>query len=354
MLHLERMKWGRIALAWLLFALFMMGLVYGQAVSRGAAVHWRTVVLSPLLHSLLWALLTPVVFALASRFDLTAGRRGLLVKLLVHVAAGVALTVGYRAVYVLVLRLLAVPGTEVSWAAIVSSLNVWVPMYWMLLLAAYALEYSDRYRHRSLEAARLETQLVQAQLQALKMQLKPHFLFNALNAIAALTGDDPKAGQRMMGKLGQFLRVVLDHSDAQQVTLEQELQFTALYLEIEQIRFSDRLTLCYEVDPETRPALVPSLLLQPLVENAVRHGIARNPDGGTVCLRATRQGERLQLGVYDDGPGAPGFDGAWGIGLRNTEDRLRALHGAGASLRIDTGAGQGFTVWLDLPFITTA
>ncbi|UOQ76572.1 histidine kinase [Hymenobacter sp. 5516J-16] len=353
MLHLERIKWGRIALAWLLFALFMMGLVYGQAVSRGAAVHWRTVVLVPLLHSLLWALLTPVVFALASRFDLTAGRRGWLTKFLVHIGVGIALTLGYRAAYVLLLRLLAVPGTEVSWSAIVASLNVWVPMYWMLLLAAYALEYYDRYRNRSLEAAQLETQLVQAQLQALKMQLNPHFLFNALNAIAALTGDDAKAGQRMMGKLGQFLRVVLDHSDAQQVTLEQELQFTALYLEIEQIRFSDRLRLCYEVDSQARPALVPSLLLQPLVENAVRHGIARNPDGGTVCLRAARQGDRLQLAVYDDGPGAPGPDGAWGIGLRNTEERLRTLYGARAALRIDTAPAQGFTVWLDLPFSTT-
>jgi signal transduction histidine kinase len=352
MWHLERIKWGRIALAWLLFALFMVGLMYGQAVAGGRVVHWRTVVLSPLLHSLLWALLTPVVFWLAARFDLTAGRRRWPLYLLAHLVAALSLTLLYRTAYLAFLRVLAVPGTQVTWAAIVASLNVWVPLYGLLLLAAYALEYADRYRRRSLEAARLETQLVQAQLQALKMQLRPHFLFNALNAIAALTGDDPKAGQRMMGKLGQFLRLVLDHGDVQQVTLAREVEFTALYLEIEQIRFSDRLTLCYEVEPAALPGLVPSLLLQPLVENAVRHGIARADAGGTVCLRARRRDNRLLLEVHDDGPGANTPDPVWGIGLRNCEERLRALYGAHATLTLETEPTQGFTVRLELPFTT--
>ena len=350
--QLERIKWGRIALAWLLFALFMMGLIYGQTAAAGHAAPWRTVVLPPLLHSLLWALLTPVVFWLAARFDLTAGRRRWPLYLLAHLVAAVGLTLLYRTAYLAVLRVLAVPGTQVTWTAIVGSLNVWVPLYGLLLLAAYALDYADRYRHRSLEAARLETQLAQAQLQALKMQLRPHFLFNALNAIAALTGDDPKAGQRMTGKLGQFLRLVLDHSDVQQVTLAREIEFTSLYLEIEQIRFCDRLTICHEVDPAALPALVPSLLLQPLVENAVRHGIARNDDGGTVCLRATRLDGRLLLEVHDDGPGANTPDAVWGVGLRNCEERLRTLYGPRASLTLESAPTHGFTVRLALPFTT--
>ncbi|WP_238388186.1 sensor histidine kinase [Hymenobacter sediminis] len=352
MMHFARIPWGRIALAWLLVALFMMGLLYGQALTRHDAVSWREVILSPLLNSALWALLTPVVFWLAARYDLTAGRRRLVRFLLLHLGAGVAVTLLYRATYVLLLRVLAVSGTPVSWSIIVASLNVWVPMYWLLLLAAYALELYDKYRHRSLEAARLETQLVQAQLQALKMQLRPHFLFNALNAIAALTGDDPKAGQRMMGKLGQFLRLVLEQGDVQQVALVREVEFTALYLELEQIRFSDRLTVCYEIEPAAQSALVPSLLLQPLVENAVRHGIARTDAGGTVCLRARRQADRLRLEVHDDGPGALTADPVWGIGLRNCEERLRSLYGSSASLTLATAPTQGFTVRLDLPFTT--
>ncbi|WP_375434363.1 sensor histidine kinase [uncultured Hymenobacter sp.] len=351
MLRLERMKWGRIALAWGLFALFMMGLIYGQAISRGAAVHWREVVLIPLLHSFLWGLLTPLVFWLASRFDLTGGQRKWPAYLLVHAGASLVLTLAYRFWYLLLLRVLAVPADPVSWSAAVSSLNVWVPLYWMLLLAAYALELSDRYRRRSLEAARLETQLVQAQLQALKMQLNPHFLFNTLNAITALIGDDPKAGQRMTSKLGQFLRLVLDQPEAQQVTLAQEIRFASLYLEIEQIRFPDRLALRYELDPATLEAMVPSLLLQPLVENAVRHGIARAVEGGSICIQAQRRNGRLLLEVQDDGPGATESASVRGIGLRNSEDRLRTLYGSRYTLSIHTAPAQGYTVRLDLPFV---
>jgi signal transduction histidine kinase len=351
MLRLERINWGRIALAWGLFALFMMGLLYGQALSRGTAVHWRQVVLSPLLHSLLWALLTPLVFWLAARFDLTTRPRRWPAYLLLHAGASLVLTLGQRATYLVLLRLLAVPGTVVSWSAMVGSLNVWVPLYWMLLLAAYALEYADRYRRRSLEAARLETQLVQAQLHALKMQLNPHFLFNTLNAIAALTGDDPKAGQRMMGKLGQFLRLVLEQTEAQQVTLAQEIEFVRLYLEIEQIRFSDRLTLRYDLDPAALSALVPSLLLQPLVENAVRHGIAHTAEGGMIRIQATRQDSRLVLAVQDNGPGLHEAGTGRGIGLRNSEDRLRTLYGSHYALTIHTAPAQGYAVHLDLPFV---
>lgn len=351
MLRLQRINWGRIALAWALFALFMMGLLYGQTLSRGAAVHWRQVILSPLLDSLLWALLTPVVFWLAARFDLTTARRRWPAYLLVHAGAGLALTVGQRTAYLLLIQGLAVPSPPFSWAAIVTSLNLWVLLYGILLLAAYALEYADRYRRRSLEAARLETQLVQAQLHALKMQLNPHFLFNTLNAIAALTGDDPKAGQRMMGKLGQFLRLVLDQSDTQQVPLAQEIEFIKLYLEIEHIRFPDRLTLRYDLDPAALSALVPSLLLQPLVENAIRHGIAHTADGGTIHIQATRQASRLLLAVQDNGPGLRDAATGRGIGLRNSEDRLRTLYGAHYALSIHTAPTQGYTVRLDLPFV---
>ncbi|MBC6992215.1 sensor histidine kinase [Hymenobacter sp. BT491] len=349
MLKLEKIKWGRVALAWALFTVFMVALVYAQALTSGTRVPWRTAVLGPLVYGGLWTLLTPVVFWLAARFDLTAGRRRMLPYALVHVGSSVALTAVFRTLYVALLYLLAVPGTVLSWAAILSSVNVWVPGYWMLLGVAYALDFSGRYQRRNLDAARLEVQLVHAQLQALKMQLQPHFLFNTLNAIATLIGDDPQAAQRMTAKLGAFLRLILDHTDEQQIPLAQELQFTGLYLDMEQIRFADRLAITYELDPAALPALVPNLLLQPLVENAVKHGLASATGAGAIHIQAERQGERLVLHVRDNGPGTD-RTGPRGIGLRNSEDRLRALYGAYYALTIHTAPAQGFAVRIELPY----
>lgn len=352
MLKLEKINWLRIALAWGLFTLFMMGVVYAQALSGAGPVHWRTAILGPLVYGLIWLLLTPVVFWLAASFDLTAGPRGRLTALLVHAGASVGLTVLFRAFYVTGLVLVGVPGVGLSWATILSSVNVWLPGYWMLLCVAYALDFYARYHRRDLDAAQLEMQLVQAQLQALKMQLQPHFLFNTLNAIATLIDDEPRLAQRMTAKLGEFLRLVLDNTDEHQVTLAQELHFAELYLEMEQIRFSDRLTVTYQLAPETLPALVPNLLLQPLIENAVKHGLAADSQAGAIHIQADRQQGRLVLQVRDNGRGTDQADFR-GIGLRNSEDRLRTLYGSQFSLAIHTAPQQGFAVRIELPFIAT-
>ncbi|TGD79899.1 sensor histidine kinase [Hymenobacter wooponensis] len=349
MLKLEKVKWFRIALAWGLFTLFMIVVVYAQALTGAGPVHWRTAVLAPLVYGLIWTLLTPVVFWLAARFDLTAGRRRWVASLLVHAAASVLLTLLFRILHVTVLYLMAVPGTVLSWATIMSSVNIWISVYWMLLCVAYALDFYGRFQRRNLDAARLEVQLVQAQLQALKMQLQPHFLFNTLNAIATLIVDDPKGAQRMTAKLGAFLRLVLDNTDKHQVTLAQELHFAELYLEMEQIRFSDRLTITYQLAPDTLPALVPNLLLQPLIENAVKHGLASDAETGTIHIQADRHDGVLVLEVRDNGRGTTHSESR-GIGLRNSEERLHALYGSQYALSIRTAPEQGFAVRIELPF----
>ena len=299
---------------------------------------------------LIGTLLTPLVFVLATRFDLTAGRAHWLPYLLAHAGASVLLTVVYRALYLTALFLVGAPGVTVSWAAILATVNVWIPMYWMVLFVAYALDYHDKWQRRNVDAVRLEMQLVQAQLQALKQQLNPHFLFNTLNAIATLIGDEPRAAQRMTAKLGEFLRLVLDHTDAQQVPLAEELHFIGLYLDMEQVRFSDRLAVTYAVAPEALPALVPHLLLQPLVENAVRHGLSA---GGTgrLHIQADRRGEQLVVEVRDSGPGLNPASGR-GVGLENTEQRLRALYGNRYVLALRPAPDQGTVVHLELPFLT--
>ena len=338
-----------IALAWLLFSGFMVLLIFGQNLSAGTPTDWREALGGRLLHGLIWGLLTPVVFALAARFDLTERRRWL-PKLLAHAAASYGLTLTYRLVYAGAMDAVgALPG-GFSLASVVANANNWVPIYWMLLCIAYAVQYRERFREGQLRATQLETQLVQAQLQALKMQLQPHFLFNSLNAVSALMSADVKAARRMLAQLSQFLRLVLDGADAHEVTLAQELHLTRLYLEIEQTRFPDRLAVAYDIAPGTEGALLPALLLQPVVENAVRHGLSAG-GRGQLHIAAERRDERLVLEVRDSGPG-PAPAGPRGVGLTNSEQRLRALYGDRYVLALRPAPGQGTAVHLELPFLT--
>jgi two-component system LytT family sensor kinase len=336
----HRITWLRVALAWGVFTLFMMVLAYGQALTGATPLHWRTLLLGPFIYGLIGTLLTPVVFRLATRFNLTAGRAHWLPYLLVHAGASVGLTILYRSLYVGALYLCGAPGVQASWAFILASVNVWIPIYWMVLFVAYALDYHDKWQGRNLDAVRLEMQLVQAQLLALKQQLNPHFLFNTLNAIATLIGDEPHKAQRM----------TLDHTESQQVPLSHELHFIELYLEMEQLRFSDRLAVTYQVSAAALPALVPHLLLQPLVENAVRYGLSAGGQG-QLHIQADRRDGQLVLEVRDSGPG-PTPAGPWGVGLTNSEQRLRALYGDRYVLALRPAPGQGTTVHLELPFLT--
>ncbi|MFC7670870.1 sensor histidine kinase [Hymenobacter humi] len=191
--------------------------------------------------------------------------------------------------------------------------------------------------------------LVQAQLQALKMQLQPHFLFNSMNAVSALMSQDVKAARRMLAQLSQFLRLVLEGTDEQEVTLEQELRLTRLYLEIEQTRFPDRLAVRYDIAPDTEGALLPALLLQPVVENAVRHGLAPRAGAGELAVRAEKQGDRLLLQVQDNGRGAADT-AARGIGLRNLESRLATLYGPDYALAVESAPACGYCLRLSIPF----
>jgi two-component system LytT family sensor kinase len=337
-----------IAGAWGLFSAFMVLLIFGQNLTAGTPTNWGEALGGRLLHGLIWGLLTPVVFALATRFDLSE-RRHRLRNLLVHAVASYGLTLAYRLAYAGLMTSAGVLPGGFSWTSVVANANNWVPLYWMLLCMAYAVQFQERFRQGQLRAAQLETQLVQAQLHALKMQLQPHFLFNSLNAASSLMGSDVKAARRMLAKLSEFLRLVLDSPEAQEVTLEQELHLTRLYLEIEQIRFPDRLAVQYDIAPEALQAQLPTLLLQPVVENAVRHGLAPRAGAGCLALSAHRQADRLLVQVQDDGLGAS-QPFRRGIGLRNLEERLTALYGDDYVLKIDTAPGAGFGLHVSIPF----
>jgi LytS/YehU family sensor histidine kinase len=230
-----------------------------------------------------------------------------------------------------------------------------------VLAAGFARDYFLRYREHQAEAAHLETQLAEARLSALRMQLNPHFLFNTLHAVSALVERDPAGVRLMVARLSALLRHVLDGSPAQEVPLRDELAFLRLYLDIQRVRFQGRLEVIEDIEPAALDALVPNLLLQPLVENAVEHGVSRLEDGvGRVEVRARIEPspgspDRLVVVVRDNGPG-PGVEGARGsgVGLANSEARLEALYGRDAGLRLTAAPDGGASAVVALPYHTAA
>lgn len=234
--------------------------------------------------------------------------------------------------------------------------------YWVFLSFQAAFRYYEKFREREREAARLElhasqlkAQVAHAQLGALKMQLQPHFLFNTLNAIVVLVRQ--RRGQQAEETLTRFsdlLRVVLDDMDAQEVPLHRELNYLRLYLSIEQTRFSDRLQVSVVADPDVLDAAVPHMGLQPIVENAVRHGIARSAAGGAIRVEASRLEDSVRIVVRNDGPSMPSSDAraGHGIGLANLRARLQQLYGERAALSLESGESGGATVTVMLPYVT--
>ena len=222
----------------------------------------------------------------------------------------------------------------------------------MLLGAVYCAAYYGRYRERELTASRLQGQLAHAQLQALRMQLNPHFLFNALNSISMLVrGNRNDEAVRMLAGLGDLLRGVLEEDRPNEVPLREELDFLGRYLAIEQIR-AGRLQVLVEVPPELMEACVPNLILQPLVENAIRHGIARSSAAGLVEIGAWRENGSLLLSVRDDGPGLAGAEsGREGVGLSNTRARLARMYGDRQRLELANAEGGGARVTIRLPYV---
>ncbi len=217
-----------------------------------------------------------------------------------------------------------------------------------VLLVYHATVWRNRYRDRELLTSQLEAKLFQAQNQALRMQLQPHFLFNTLHSIATLMHSDVEAADRMVARLGDLLRKSLERNGDQETTLDQELEFLGAYLEIEQVRFRDRLRVSVEVPEEVGAALLPTFILQPLVENALKHGFAKRSEGGLVAVRARREAEELHLEVQDDGDGPPARHRD-GIGLASVRDRLRLLYGDRASFTFQGLPGRGALATLRLP-----
>jgi two-component system LytT family sensor kinase len=291
----------------------------------------------------LWAAFTPVVLWLGRRFPL---RRG---------AVGRALAIHLPAC--IVLAAIKIPAQEALAAVVAgvvrspaSFLKVYVTIsvYWIILGVGFALQQARELRAREVAASRLEAELASAQLDVLRMRLHPHFLFNTLNGISALMRENVEAADLMLTRLSDLLRLALDRADVQEVTLQEELEFVRKFLEIQSVRFGDRLTVRLDVDANALPLAVPSLALQPLAENAVRHGVERKPGPATVTIRARRTAMLLVVEIEDDGPGPPA-DPRTGTGLEATRRRLAHLHGDAGSLLLLPAERGGAVARLTVP-----
>lgn len=220
----------------------------------------------------------------------------------------------------------------------------------IVVLIFNSWRYAEEMHMRALNEERLRARLAQAELQALKMQLHPHFLFNTLNAIYNLAPQNSGKAQRMISRLSNLLRLSLDHVSSNMVSLQQELEFLDCYLDIEKTRFEERLKVVQEIDSEALDASVPNLFLQPLVENAIRHGIAKKASGGTVSVRAAKLADRLTITITDDGRLARPAGNAKGIGLANTRARLAQLFGEDYVFKVQP-TSEGTRVLIDMPYI---
>lgn len=319
---------------------------------------WRTF-LSQLAIWLAWVVLAPVGLWLRQRWPL---ERGALKRALpVHLVAVILLCAVHSGLVLLTRWLIMQGGQPLDQQQLIAILTYWsvrdLPFcalfYGLILGIGSALDYYRQFRERQLRASQLEAQLAQAQLQMLKMQLHPHFLFNTLNGITGLVRDnDNDAAVQMLVGLSDLLRQTLDNSGKQEVRLGDELEWLELYLKLQQIRFSDRLQVSINAEPETLDALVPNLITQPLVENAIRHGLAPRARPGSVSLSAHRDNMRLQLKVCDDGVGLPEdwrLASSNGLGLLNTEARLRQLYGADFVLEVRNRVQGGVEALLTIP-----
>ena len=294
-------------------------------------------------NAYLWAAVTAVAVLITRRFPI--GEAPLGRTLLVHFAAGIILPPIRLILYLQVWELAGGAPRVIPFRFAENYL-----VYLAMLGVVHAVYYSQRFRDRQVAAHRLEAELSSAQLHILKTQLHPHFLFNTLNGISSVMYSDVRAADRMLTQLAELLRHSLSSFHAQKVTLQRELDFLLPYLQIEQARLGDRLTLEMELHPGLELALVPHLILQPLAENAVRHGISTRPAGGCLQVRVAARDERLCLEVSDDGPGTgqPTPSAGQGVGLSNTRARLASLYGEDHEFRIEDGP-EGFTVHVELP-----
>jgi len=348
-----------IAALWTAIGLFFSTQYYASyAVLRRDPIPWGWAVTIELIHWYIWGALAVPVLRLGRRYPVTgvgAARHALGHVLLAALIAAVQVAV--MVTVLLAIKNLLYRDYGLNWQMyrdyFISRWHWGFTVYWVLLGLGHLMAFQRLALERERTAADLETRLAEARLQALRAQVNPHFLFNTLNAVSSLVYEDPQRAVRCVARLSDLLRASLDTESAQEIPLEREIGYLQNYLEIMRTRFGERLRAVVAVEPDTGAALVPGLVLQPLVENAVQHAVAPRPEGGAVAVRAALRGRFLELEVEDDGPGLPeGRPPTEGVGLSNLRSRLRHMYGTASEPAYTGGALGGLLVRIAIPFRT--
>jgi len=342
--------------AWTLVAMLFAGQAWFAAQVRGEPLAWVRASVIWLVWAGVWAALTPAALRLAARFPLQ--RPQILRALVVHgLASGICALVNL-ALFALAAPMIGAAQVEPTWFGTFNRLLgttflLNLPVYWLIVAAAHVERLVRTAREKDRRQLRMEAQLADARLQTLRTQLQPHFLFNALNTISVLMHENANSADRILLQLSALLRRSLDSSEAHEVPLGEEIGFLESYLEIERARFEGRLSYRIAVPDEVREARVPNLILQPLVENALRHGLATRAGPGHIEIRADRQNDALLLRVSDDGRGLPPST-TERIGLANTRARLRLLYADRQRFEVRNSDDGGVIAEIELPWHTVA
>jgi two-component system LytT family sensor kinase len=357
-LNRRMVKWITVWAVWTLFGFFFASqLALQNQLSRNPVSFWQ--ILSwQMVSGYVWFALSPLILYLARKFPFETGKWK--TSLPVHLVTGLIIAFFQLAIDTFVLTRLGYPPNrqfanflEAYQFFVYINLHLSILIYWGVVGIKSAFSYYQKYRERELQTLQLEARLATSRLQVLKMQLHPHFLFNTLNAISELIHKDPETAEQMIGDLSDLLRMSFEKLEVQEISLKQELEFLRKYLEIEQMRFQERLKIEMRIAPETLDAQVPNMILQPLVENAIKHGLAPRVAGGTIRIGAERNNGSLQLTVSDNGIGVPFGDTEnlpEGVGLSNTRRRLKHLYGDGHKFGLETSEKSGLQVNLTIPF----
>ncbi len=349
-------RYGLIFGLWTIYGVVMALFVYfrGQISNAKNPFSLSSALISEVSYAWIWAVVTPPVLLLALRFPITG--RQWLKNTPLHLVCALLLGGVTKAVWLVTAAPIVYKNMK-GWQLltkfmVISSLDFGMVNYFLVLLCFHMVDYYSRYEESRIRTVHLEAQLARAQLQALKMQLHPHFLFNTLHAISELVHEDAFAAERMIAKLSDFLRLTIDHAGVPEVTLREEMDFLSRYLEIEKMRFEDRLSVEFALDRGTLDARVPNLILQPLVENALKHGLGRQTRAGVLRIESGRVDGTLWMRVFDNGPG---FNPVvkplrQGVGLTNTRERLERLYNGNHLFALTNVPGGGFEVTIQIPF----
>ncbi len=337
---------------------YMHHYVYAELKGMGE-FKWLRETPPPYLNFLFWALLTPLVFSVLLKWPFSS--RPLWKVILLHVGLGLSIGALHEivtsALYYTILWTqndFEFSAEYINWSiqALPPAILSRFMEYWILVVVLVAVDNARAMREKQTQLLKLKNELQISQLNALKKQLQPHFLFNTLNTVSALMDEDINGARKVLSRLGGLLRVTLDSTQRDKVRLDREIDYIGNYLGIESVRYQDRLKVTYEIPGNLSGALVPSMVLQPLVENSIKHGPDATNEAVLITVQARERDERLELQVSDNGKGCSDVSSAMnngGIGLRNVRDRLQLLYGDDARFELSSPHGRGFIVTLSFP-----